>query len=180
MKVIELPSQEIVKTKNLILRKFNLDDTERIFILSQEDDIRQWLPDQVYKNLQEAKEVLNFLISQYNGTPDPYHNPYVLAIEAKSTGELIGHIGLSPIKNDEVEIGYGIAEAFQNKGFATEAVQNFSEWSISNIEELDVIWGIVKKGNEASVKVLEKSHYKYFNQEEDRLKYIYRSNNSYD
>lgn len=42
--------------------EFIPEDTDQIFQLSQETDVKKWLPDQVYKTKKEAAEILEFLI----------------------------------------------------------------------------------------------------------------------
>ncbi|HHV41508.1 MAG TPA: GNAT family N-acetyltransferase [Clostridiaceae bacterium] len=65
-----------METKRLIIRGFSLSDAEAIFYFSQEDSVKQWLPDQVYSDIYEAKETLEFLISKY-----PHReSPLVLAV----------------------------------------------------------------------------------------------------
>lgn len=148
----------MIDTKNLILRPFTLDDTEKVYKMSIEDGMKQWIPDQVYDDENEAREVLEFLISCYN-EPDPKTKPFVLGIEVKETNELIGHVGLSQL-GDSVEIGYAIEEKHQRKGYATEAVKSISEYGTAHFV-LDSISGIVDSANEGSVRVLEKVGYEF-------------------
>ena len=94
-----------METKRLIIRDLLLSDAEAIFYFSQEDSLKQWLPDQVYSDIYEAKETLEFLISKY-----PHKElPFVLAIIEKEPDELVGHVGLSRIKQG-IEIGYAIGK----------------------------------------------------------------------
>ena len=94
-----------METKRLIIRDFSLSDAEVIFYFSQEESLKQWLPDQVYSNIDEAKETLEFMISKY-----PHKElPFVLAVVEKESNELVGHVGLSRIKQG-IEIGYAIGK----------------------------------------------------------------------
>jgi len=115
--------------------------------------MRNWIPDQVYKDEQTALEVLHYLISQYEIPATPAHKPYVLGICMKNTAELIGHVGLSP-KGTEVEIGYAIENKYQRRGYASQAVDAMAEWGIQHFG-LTQILGIVSADNTASCKVLE-------------------------
>lgn len=114
----------------------------------------EWIPDQVYKDEHQAREVLEFLIAQYKLTIEPKKRPFVMAIETK-TGQLIGHIGLSA-RGDEVEIGYAIGESHTGKGFATQAVECVCKWASLNLD-IDRIIGIVACDNIGSSRVLEKA-----------------------
>ena len=46
------------------LRRFTMDDTQKIFQMSKEESLGRFLPDQVYQDYDEASNVLAFLISQ--------------------------------------------------------------------------------------------------------------------
>lgn len=153
----------MIETKYLILRPFILDDTEKVYQMSLEDGLKKWIPDQVYADENESREVLEFLMTCYE-KPDPKVKPFVLGIELKETGELIGHAGLSPLDNSGVEIGYAIEEKHQGKGYATEAVKVISEYGISAFK-LDNIAGIVDAENAGSLRVLEKAGYKFVKEE---------------
>jgi RimJ/RimL family protein N-acetyltransferase len=115
---------------------------------------------------------LKYLISKYESPVELNTQPYVLGVELISTKELIGHIGLSPVK-EGVEIGYGIAENYQGLGYATEAVSNFCPWAINEFD-LDCIWGIVDQDNKGSIKVLTNANFKFVKKDNYRLKYIFK------
>lgn len=144
-----------METKRLIIRDFLLSDAEAIFYFSQEDSLKQWLPDQVYSDIYEAKETLEFLISRY-----PHKElPFVLAVVEKESNELVGHVGLSRIKKG-IEIGYAIGKQHQNKGYASEAVAAFSNWGKKE-SGVGEIYGVVNSKNYASIKVLENAGFRF-------------------
>jgi len=144
-----------IVTASLTLRGFTLADVPRLFAMSQQASLRAWIPDQVYADEPEAGEVLRHLIDQY-GRPDaPVKAPLVLGVCLRSTGELIGHVGLSPAGGG-VEIGYAIDDAHQGRGLATDAVRAMAEWGIRTFA-LPGVDGIVASDNVASCKVLEKA-----------------------
>ncbi|HKL12539.1 MAG TPA: GNAT family N-acetyltransferase [Halanaerobiales bacterium] len=161
----------ILETNNLYLREFTIDDTDQIYELSLEEGMKKWLPDQVYDSKEEASQILNFLISQYDSIIEPNKSPYVLGLELKENNELIGHIGLSPYQ-DVIEIGYAVGEKYQGFGYATEAVNTFSNWALKNID-IDNIWGIVAQNNKGSIKVLNKAGYTY-HKKDKKLWYKYK------
>jgi len=88
------------------------------------DDINVYLSK--YEISSELKPVISNVIipklTQKNN--DPFFNSMWLAIEKKflvSVGSLI--FKGSPDKNGEVEIGYGVNDEYQNRGYMTEAVE---------------------------------------------------------
>ena len=58
----------------------------------------------------------------YAFTPgDPKRGPYVLGVEHLKTGQLLGHVGFSPL-DDGVEISYAIAQAWRCRGHGVQAM----------------------------------------------------------
>jgi [ribosomal protein S5]-alanine N-acetyltransferase len=153
----------MIISENLILRPFTLDDTGKVYIMSLEDGMKKWIPDQVYADENEAREVLEFLITCYD-KPDPKIKPFVIGIELKGTDELIGHVGLSPL-NGDVEIGYAVEEKHHRKGYATEAIKAMCQYALEKFN-LDKIIGIVASENKGSVKALEKAEFCFIEEKE--------------
>jgi [ribosomal protein S5]-alanine N-acetyltransferase len=153
----------MIETENLILRPFTLDDTGKVYLMSLEDGMKKWIPDQVYADENEAREVLEFLITCYE-EPDPKVKPFVLGIELKGTREFIGHAGLSPFENS-VEIGYAVENQHYGKGYATEAIKAMCKYALEKFN-IDKIIGIVASENKGSVKALEKAEFSFIEEKE--------------
>ena len=167
-----MKSKIILTTNRLIIREFNLDDINKVYQMSREKDINKWLPDQVYESKKETKEVLKFLISRYQYIPNMSKFPYVFGLELKGKNTLIGHIGLSEIKLG-IEVGYAVAKKYTNQGYASEALINFSKWTLDYFD-LDTLYGIVDQNNIASINVLEKSNYVLNGKSKQKFEYIYK------
>ncbi len=144
-----------IVTASLTLRGFTPADARKVLAMSQQARLREWLPDQVYADEPEASRVLLHLIDQYGNLDAPVKAPLVLGVGLRSSGELIGHVGLSPA-GDTVEIGYAIEDAHQGRGLATEAVRAMTDWGIRTFA-LPGVDGIVASDNPGSCKVLEKA-----------------------
>jgi RimJ/RimL family protein N-acetyltransferase len=153
----------MIETTSLLLRHFVLEDAAAALFLSNEETSRTWLPSQVYRDHAHARSALSFLISQYSTPGNPEYGPYVLAIEHRVDAELIGHVGFSPF-DDEVEIGFAIAQNYQRRGLATEAILAASRWVLETFE-LDRILAITSAANMASRRALERARFAY---QEDR------------
>ena len=156
-----------IETKRLVIRPFSLLDTEKVYEMSQEESMKAFLSDQVYESLEEAKEVIEFLMSKYGHQSIIDQLPYVLGIELKEKNELIGHVGLSRI-DQGIEIGYAIEEKYQGQNYATEAVKAMTTLTLSN-SLVNEIWAVIDYKNKASIKVLEKSDYQYINKENSKV-----------
>jgi ribosomal-protein-alanine N-acetyltransferase len=144
-----------IATASLTLRCLTPADARKVLAMSQQRGMREWIPDQVYEDEPETRDVLRYLIEQYDNPETPQRAPLVLGICLRSTGELIGHVGLSPAA-DVIEIGYAIEDRHQGKGLATEAVRAMTDWGIRTLA-LPGVDGIVASDNAASCKVLEKA-----------------------
>lgn len=154
-----LLKNEKISGKRLHLREFSAADDQKVFFMSREDGMLRWIPDQVYQDLDETRQVLRFLMEQYQPDANPASVPIVFAVVISETCELIGHVGLSPIGGG-VEIGYAIESCQQGRGYAAEAVELMIEWAFLQFN-LDSIAGIVAVENVASARVLEKAGFDF-------------------
>jgi len=114
--------------------------------------MRTWLPNQVYRDQAHAASVLASLISQYSVPGDPRIGPYVLGVQVRSGGELVGHVGFGPL-GEAVEVGFAIESVHQRKGVATEAVRAACEWA-TDAFSIATILGVTAAQNSASQSVL--------------------------
>jgi RimJ/RimL family protein N-acetyltransferase len=148
-----------METKALVLRPFEVRDAAAVYALSNESSAQQWLPSQVYADEAEARRVLESLIAQYAAPADPRHGAYVLAVDHRSDGTLIGHVGLSPFDGD-VEIGFAVAEAYQRRGLAVEAVVATCWWAFGRFG-LPRIVAVTAQSNVGSRAVLARAGFKH-------------------
>lgn len=148
-----------LETRSLRLRHFVPGDAATALILSNEETSRIGLPSQVLRDYAHALSHLEFLISQCSTPGNPRHGAYVLAIEHRASSSLIGHVGFSPL-DDEVEIGFSIAEQYQRQGLATEAIVAASRW-VSEVFALDRILAITFAANLASRRALLRAQFAY-------------------
>jgi len=148
-----------IETEALVLRPFELGDAAAVYAQSNEPACRQWLPSQVQADESEARALLQLLIDQYAAPADPRHGAYVLAVDHRNDGGLIGHVGLSPL-DGEVEVGCAIAEAYQRRGLAVEAVIAVCHWAFDEFG-LQRILGITAQSNHASRKVLARAGFEH-------------------
>ncbi len=127
---------------------------QSVYENSQDDDIRRFVPDEVYDSVEEAREAIAFLMSRYESVDGPFVYPII----TNDGNQNIGYVQLCKLELEEEgswEIGYHIAKNFTGKGYATEAVKAFLPAMAKklNIKE---VYGICLAENTASVRVLEK------------------------
>jgi RimJ/RimL family protein N-acetyltransferase len=98
-----------------------------------------------------------------------WYTYWLIVVEDDQYGAgLAGYKGL-PDNQGEAEIGYGIASAYRNKGYMTEAVRGLIEWAFQDQRCRAVIARDTKKSNKASNRVLEKAGMRVYNETEDAL-----------
>lgn len=152
----------LFETEYLKIRKFEIDDAPYLYKNHLEKEVKKWIPNESYADMEETKEAINFYIDCVNKK----QLPYVLAVELKSTGELIGDTGVNEIEGNqkEVEIGYGICKKYSGKGYATELLMAMTKY-IAETFKINILYGRVMHGNYASIRVLEKNDYKFIKEE---------------
>ena len=152
----------IFETEHLAVRKFEPDDAKRLYEIHNDDAVKKWIPGEYYKDIDEAQESIEF----FANCVKKKKMPYVLAVVLKETGELIGDTGVNEVegKTEEVEIGFVISREYRGKGYASEVIKRMTDYIIHSFG-IKVLYGRVMKGNEASVRVLEKNGYNFVGEE---------------
>lgn len=146
-----------LETASLRLRHFVPEDAAPIMVLNAESSTRQWLPSHVYPTIAVAAEKLGFLISCYSMPGNPRLGPYVLAVENKDDGRLLGHVGFSPFEN-EVEVSYAIAELSRGRGYGTEALVSACNWIVDAFAVPQVL-AVTEYANVASRRLLDRASF---------------------
>src|SRR5262245_14346916 len=152
---VDLP----ITTTSLLLRKFVPRDASGLLALSRDESWRTWLPSQIYRDHGHVVSVLEHLVDQYDDPGNPRRGPYVLAITHRADRALIGHAGFSPLE-DEVEIGFSIAAAYQKQGLGAEAIDAASRWAFERFG-LERILAVTAAANVASKRTLVRAGFVY-------------------
>ena len=152
----------LFQTEHLRIRRFEAEDAKQLYENHLEEEMKQWIPNESYESLEEAAGAITF----YQCRVDDGHLPYVLAVELKETGELIGDTGVNEVEGapGEVEIGYSICRKYSGRGYATELLEAMTGFVVE-LFGIQTLYGRVMKGNEASVKVLEKCRYRFLREQ---------------
>lgn len=148
-----------IRTSSLTLRHFVSADAPLLLRLNGEESTRHWLPSHVYPDLSHARTAVDYLIGCYSSPGDARHGPYVLGVELHRTGELLGHVGFSPL-DGEVEVSYAIAESARGHGYAAEALVEACGWA-ANAFALSSLTAITASANLASRRALDRAGFLY-------------------
>lgn len=105
-----------LETDRLILRKFNNNDIDDMFLLYSNEDVNKFLP---FFPLKTRNEVENYL---YNSILPFYKKDiaYNYAISQKADNRVIGYVHINDI-GDSNDIGYALRKEFWHKGITSEA-----------------------------------------------------------
>jgi len=128
-------------------------ETNRLKIYSaSQENMEAFIEAQTVEILKSAyTEMLNGCLAN----PDQWDWYAIWMIELKD-GTHIGELCFKGLSADGIaEIGYGISEEYQNKGYATEAVKGVLEWAFSR-SEVTAVEAETDPDNTASKRVLEK------------------------
>lgn len=143
----------MIETERLILRNWQASDAEPYFRINQDPRVIEFLPSSM-----TMEQVQSFIVHMQQQW-EAYH--YTLwAVEEKSSGQLIGFIGLSsldlsPLFPPCVEIGWRLDADFWGKGYATEGAKAALAYGFEQCE-LDEITAITVPANVRSIRVMEK------------------------
>ena len=147
----------LTETERLLIAEMTMDMAMDVHVNSLDEDTRRFVPDEVFETLEEAKDTVAFLMSQY-GSAD---GPLVYATISKEGDKNIGYVQLVPIGDGKWEIGYHIAKPYTGKGYATEAVTAFLPIMAEQVG-LNEVSGLRLLQNVASGRVLEKCGFETF------------------
>lgn len=139
-----------MENNNIKIVKMDESMYEDVYLNSQDEDNRRFVPDEVFDSLEETKEVVNHIIASY----DSVDGPFIYAVIRKKDNANIGYVQLVKIE-EGWEIGYHIAKRYTGHGYATEAVKLFLDYIKGNTN-IKQLYGIALFENKASRRVLEK------------------------
>lgn len=147
-----------IETEQLILRRFEYDDTKSVLKnWASDEEVQSLYSEPVYKTEGEVKELLKKYIDCYKS--ETY---YRWAICLNDSNECIGQIAYFMVneQNHFAEIEYCIGRFYQGKGYATEAAKaiigvGFNEMDLHKVQICH------KALNEKSKRVIEKCGLKY-------------------
>lgn len=148
-----------IETVRLVLRPFMESDAVAVGCNSRQPAAAHFLPDMVLPDEEAALEWIRWI----NRSKMDVSVPFVaLAVELKSGGSCIGMIGVAPKQEleNEIEIMFSIADKYQNQGYISEAVTALISWVFENTPA-EYLVAIVKLDNPASVRVIEKTGFRY-------------------
>lgn len=165
---------EQILSERLVYCPIKMEDLDTYVKFNNEKSYRQWFYFQEPLNRETARRAIEIMNNQNCYTVNILQKSFDMGLYLKGTEEFIGTVSLNKFHGPEeeldyVEVGYGIGEAYQNKGYATEATKAAVTWGLKRLAELGaepVIHGNVEHENYPSRRVLEKTGFQLIRTEE--------------
>ena len=156
----------ILETPRLTLRHQFIEDLDDLWALYCNPNITKYIPD-APRSRAEAQEELEWHMHGHPRRPELG----LWAAIHKETGKFIGRCGLLPWNIDgqeEVEVAYTLAEAYQGQGLGTEAAQAILQYGFQKLN-LSRFICLIDSENIASQKVAEKIGMTFEKEEQDEM-----------
>lgn len=144
-----------IETDRIILRKFKESDVETFFKYRTNPQVALY-QGEGWVNY-KYEQAVEFVKEQMDFEPGIADTWFQIAIESKDTGDLIGDCAIHTLPQDtnQVEIGFTLDPAHQNKGLGIEAVKCLLGFIFKGLGKHRVI-AITDVRNKNSIKLLEK------------------------
>jgi len=145
-----------IETERLIIRPYALTDLDDLYAVVSEPDFYQFIPEDV-PSRDDVRRIIEWSIRCNEKNTLTKIHKLNLAIVDQKRQTLIGYCGLGPddVKETEVELYYGISEAYRGQGIAYEAAQALLKYAFNKIGLLKVV-AVVHPENVASLRIVDK------------------------
>lgn len=143
----------VIETRRCILREIRVEDLDALYVMYQGKSITRFM-EGLYEDRQKEEEYTRAYIRSMYG----FYGYGMWIAEEKSSGKLIGRAGLDHLQLEGetiLELGYVIAEEYQNQGYATELCQEILKFA-GKASGFSDIYCLIQKENEISVHLAEK------------------------
>ncbi len=141
-------------TRRLKLRPFQPDDAAAFSAYRSDPEVARYQGWTAPYSLQQAQEFIQEMIATVPGTPGQW---YQIAVELKSSGELIGDVAFHIEANSPQQaiLGITLATAFQGQGYAAEAMNCLLKFLFEELK-LHRVSAYIDVENPASYHLVEK------------------------
>ena len=142
----------ILETERCIVKELSLEDMDALFALYQDEKIGEFV-ESLYPYEEEKEFQRAYINNMYR-----FFGYGLWLVYLKEDGTLIGRAGLEHREYNEepgLELGYMIAGAYQNKGYATEVCKAILDYAREHtaFEEINCL---IDKENRSSIALAEK------------------------
>jgi len=147
----------IAQTARCNIREMGLADVDELYELYEGPNVTRYMEALFPKKEQEEQYIKDYIENVYK-----YYGFGIWLIHRKEDGRLIGRAGFNYRPGyEEVELGFMIGEAFWRQGYAFEVCSHLMNLA-GSVYEFERVQALVKKENTASIQLLEKLGFTYF------------------
>jgi RimJ/RimL family protein N-acetyltransferase len=147
---MDIPSQTVLETPRLVLRKFTSDDAAFILNLLNQPSFVRYIGDKGVRTLEDARRYIE------EGPVQSYqrYGFGLYLVEQKQTTTPMGLCGLLKRESlEDFDLGFAFMPAYWSKGYATEAAQAVlhaakNDWGLHRVVAMTAV------DNHASMKLL--------------------------
>jgi len=151
-------------TEHLILRKYRPEDAGQLYeSLGKDPNMSRYSGWNPYATEEMAEESVRQFIDSYQD-----EHLYSWVMDVNGDDVIAGTIGAYDYENGQIEVGFSVAEAWQKRGFATEALTAVLKY-LSENEGILCVMAWCAAENTASRRVLEKAGMQLVNTEKEGL-----------
>jgi [ribosomal protein S5]-alanine N-acetyltransferase len=148
-----------LETPRLLFRTHEVQDEEAFVAMHTDPEVRRYVGGRAWP----LEKALHRFRNEYLGLPAETFGLWATIL--KSDGKYVGCCGLRASENGRAaNLAYYLARPYWGRGLASEASKAFIEIAFNRLQ-LPRLLADVQKGNDASVKILEKFQFKFINQE---------------
>jgi [ribosomal protein S5]-alanine N-acetyltransferase len=151
----------LMETERLILRSITEQDVSSLFLLDSEEAVFRYVPGQALQQPEETLAIIRNIRGQYER-----NNTGRLAVELKSSGEVIGWCGIKFVDDQHTnnrtnyyDLGYRFRTAFWGMGYASEAATPCIGFAFEQLQ-IPELHATVMQENYASANVLLKKGFR--------------------
>ena len=152
---MKLIGTQTLETKNLILRRLEIEDYKEAFNNWYKDkEVSKYSLWDEHKSSELTKKIFEVWHKEYRNL-----DVYRWLIVLKETNEIIGIIDSQSNKYEDYgafELGYSLSKKYWNKNYMTEAIKRVIEFFMEDVEA-NVVYAECMSDNKASEKVMQKS-----------------------
>jgi [ribosomal protein S5]-alanine N-acetyltransferase len=153
--VYHSPFPNIKINEKLILREQSLNDAEDFLKYYSKTEVNQYILAEVPTTIPAALNEIAYCYQLF------YQRKGIYWTLAKvKNNKMIGALGLYQRSPDELEICYELDSAYWSKGIISKAIRKCIKFGFKHMH-CKLIFALTTKDNNASIRVLEKNHFKF-------------------
>lgn len=156
----------MLEQNNINLRKAVSSDVEKLFELSNEENVRE---NSTSSEKIEWKSHVNWFNKKLND------ENYLILIAEDENNQFLGQVRYE-LENDQAIISISISPDFRGLDLAAPMIEDSAKYLFENNEKVEFILAYIKEINIPSIKAFEQAGYVYFQQEiiNDEIFLVYR------